>query len=262
MTLFAIAHDQRLASPSEGARFFRALGEKRVSARGFHTEDPARIEALVAAVDTRGDHTVSFEGGVLDAATFAAVSALALSRLQYLDVASRRANLRVWPALYSWVHADDRAVAERLLGRSLGEGRHEFEHGEIVVPAEGKGYPVTVETTSIPAALRWFAALAGDQLRQGFVSGLTAEAKPHLAALLRGSRTRAHAVLEVEVEVAEGLTELYAGEKLDWQASGVLLDFPEGRIHGFLRTPDTGPKVAAKWQAPITKALQKAGLAR
>jgi hypothetical protein len=40
----------------------------------------------------------------------------------------------------------------------------------------------------------------------------------------------------------------------------ILVDFPEGRIHGFLKTPNVDERHRRKWQARIDKALRKAKL--
>ena len=75
-----------------------------------------------------------------------------------------------------------------------------------------------------------------------------------------GRAPRVDAVLDLEVGVARELTELYAGEKLDWQAAGCLIDFPDGIIHGYLTTPNVGESDRAKWKRRISKALRDAGL--
>lgn len=93
---------------------------------------------------------------------------------------------------------------------------------------------------------------------RGFITGVRAETKPQLSGFLDALAARVDAVLEIDVAVARMLTEQYAGAALDWQADGVLVDFPEGRIRGFLRTPKTTEGDAQKWRARVTRALRRA----
>ncbi len=228
MALIPIEHPRRLASPAEAEAWFRAFREKRVSARGFHTSDPARFARLVAAVEPRREHTISFEGGTLRPQAFAALEALSASPFQYLDVRTAEANLRIWPQLRSWV--------------------------------QGRDGSIDTETTSIATAVGVFRAMTRDQVERGFILGVQPEAKAPLLRFLEALAPRVDAVLDLDVAAARALTELYAGEKLDWQAGGVLVDFPEGRIHGFLKTPDRGERDREKWLARVSKALRRAGL--
>ena len=94
-----------------------------------------------------------------------------------------------------------------------------------------------------------------------FRDGRISDAKPQLLAFLQALGARVHAVLDLEVAAARDLTTKNIGEKLDWQAGGMLVDFPEGRIHGFLRSPNVGERHREKWQRRATKALKRAGLA-
>jgi hypothetical protein len=68
------------------------------------------------------------------------------------------------------------------------------------------------------------------------------------------------AVLEIERCAARALTERFAGEPLDWQADGILVDFLDGRIHGFLYSSDVSERARRRWQAQIDAALRRAGL--
>src|SRR5688572_25608779 len=97
MALIPIEHAHRLGSPAEAEAWFRAFGEKRVSARGFHTSDPERFARLVDAIEPRREHTVSFEGGTLGPQAFDALDVLSRSRFQYLHVRTTAAILRIWP---------------------------------------------------------------------------------------------------------------------------------------------------------------------
>lgn len=226
MSLIPIEHPRRLASPAEAEAFFRGLGEKRVSARGFHTTDPARFARLVEAVETEHDHTISFVGGALGSAARDSLSSLATSAFSYLDVRTTNASLRIWPGLRAWVH------------------------------------PLELETKEPEPALRAFFEITSDEMNRGFVmGGVAGPTKPALERFLRDLRATVDAVLDIEVGSARTLTEAYAGERLDWQAGGVLVDFPEGRIHGFLLTPNVGEDHREKWLSRIAKALSGASLA-
>ena len=96
MTLFPVEHERRLTSAAEAEALYRALGAARVRASGYRTRDPIRFERLVAAIEPRLDHTISFEAGMLTSATLDALDALALQqRYGYLDVRSD-ASLRIY----------------------------------------------------------------------------------------------------------------------------------------------------------------------
>lgn len=267
MSLIPIEHPHRLASPREAAAFFGCLGllgvlgARRVSVRGLHTSEPARIARVVEAVETKREHTVSFVGGTLNGAAHDALDELLATRFEYFDLRTTDADLRVWPWLRSWVHSSrDRAAASRALGVELHEGDNTTPDARIQVHAEGAAYPVHVETTSIPPAARIFRALSGERVARGFVTGITKKTKPPLLRFLTALGTRVDAVLELDLAAARSLTELYAGEQLDWQADGVLVDFPEGRVHGFLKTPNTGDCDRERWLDRVTTALRRAGV--
>lgn len=226
MTLIPISHARKLRSPAEAMALFRALGEKRVAMRGFHTTDAARIERVISAVATKYDHTISFEGGSI-AASAGPLRDLALSRAyDYLDVRTRIANLRIWPARHSWVTSD----------------------------------APTFETTSIAAAVERFHATAGEPHERGFVMRMRDAAKPLVVRLAIALGAELNAVIEVELAVASALTTLFAGERLEWQADGLFVRFPDGEIAGFLKTPKVADKHRAKWHAQIDKAIRKAKL--
>jgi hypothetical protein len=227
MSLIPIENERRLASPAEAEALFRALDQTRVSVRGLHTTDPTRFAHVVDALEPKHDHTLSFEGGTLTTAAHEALDALATAGFQYLDLRTAEASLRIWPALYSWVHGN---------GDKL-------------------------ETKDIPTALAAFRGLTGERVNRGFINGVLAETKPLLLRFLGQLGTRVDAVLSLDVAAARALTEIYAGERLDWQADGILVDFPEGRVHGFLVSPNVGETHRAGWQQRIVKALHRAGLA-
>jgi len=224
VTLIPISHARALRSGAEAAALFRALGEKTVTLRGFHTRDPARIERVVGAIATKHDHTVSFEGGAI-AASSEQLRLLALSRAyDYLDVRTRLANLRIWPARHSWVTSDG----------------------------------PTFETTSIAAAVEHFHATAGEPHERGFVMRMRDEAKVPVARFAIALGAQINATFEAGLEVAVALTELYAGEQLEWGGRDMMfVRFPAGEIAGYLKTPKVDDKHRAKWQARIDKALRK-----
>lgn len=261
MSLLPIHHEHRLASPADAAAWFRALGEQRVSARGFHTIDPARFERLVDAIEPSHEHTISFVGGTLGATARDALDALATRQFHYLDVRTVDASLRVWPELYSWVHSSrDLAAATAAVGAPLVVGVNLLGDVQVTLTSDSRGYPISVETKTRATALRVFHALSGERVNRGFINGVHGDTKPYLTRLLTVLATQVDAVLEVDVASARALTELYAGEPLDWQAGGLLVDFPEGRIHGFLTTPHTSQGDQEKWQSRVTKALRRASL--
>lgn len=236
--LIQLAHERRLASAAEAEALFRVLGEKVVSASGYHTADPSRVSRIIDAIDPTRDHTISFEGGTVDRVT---LDAYALTKQYgYLDVRTRETNLRAWPELYSWVHASAERAAEIAATEPT---THVDRETTIVIP---KG--------DLATALRVFHKLGVTGIDRGFTT--TTRAKPELAAMLIAFGARVHADLEIDVAVARSLAELYTGEPNEWQANGVIVRFPDGEIIGFARTPDVG-KERKNWFKRIEKALAK-----
>jgi hypothetical protein len=224
VTLIPIEHVRTLRSPEEAVALFKALGERTVALRGFHTTDATRIARVIHAVATRFDHTVSFEGGAIAPA---ALRELAVSRAyDYLDVRTPLANLRIWPERTSWVTSTE----------------------------------PTFETTSIGAAVERFEMIAGKRHERGFVMRMREAAKPLVTSLVIAFEATINALIEVELATARELTSLYAGEPLEWAAGSIFVRFPAGAIAGFLKTPKVDPKHQAKWHARIDKALKKARL--
>jgi len=261
VALFPIEHEHRLSSPAEAAAFFGALRERRVTASGFATTDPSRMEALVAALDPDLENTVRFEGGELSPAAREALQALALSAFGYLDVRTAAANLRVWPELHSWVHAGCELEAwGRGVASPLKPGANVVGEDPVEMQRAGGGYAWTAVTPSIATALRLFHAVAGTPMTLGHVTGTRGTAKPALARFLGASAARVSANLELDLVAARQLTDLYPGEPVEWQAYGLLVELPAGRIHGFLRTPDIGERHRRKWHKRVSKALRRAGL--
>jgi hypothetical protein len=233
MTLIPIEHAHRLASPTEAEAFFRGLGQRRVAVRGFHTTDPERIEALVAAVNPKRQHTISFRGGTLGDAARAALAALCGSEFGYLDLRTSPASLRVWPGRHTWV--------DRLSGHTSTDW---------------------LETRSITEALDRFNGICGQETEivQGHITGITEQARAPLLGFLGASLTEVHVVLDVSVQTARLLTEQFPGQKLDWGSEMIQVDFPDGWIHGYLKTPKVDEQHRRRWQARIDKALRRARL--
>ena len=185
MALIPIEHARRLNSPAEAEAFFRGLGTTQVRARGFHTNDAARMARLVAAIEPKEEHTISFVGGALGPAARSTLDALALSTYEYLDVRACDEALRIWPALPRiWVHT----------ARNLEDARASLgsDAGEVVIERR------TLETKSIPIGLRLFHSGAPEQVSRGFISGVEEETKPLLLRFLEAVRSRVDAVLEID----------------------------------------------------------------
>lgn len=231
MTLIPMAHEHRLASPAEAEAFYRGLRQRLVRVRGFHTTDPDRIEALIAAADPKRDHTVSFRGGVLGEEVRPALLELCGCAFGYFNLSTPSASLRVWPGRHTWVESLPRRPAADWL-----------------------------ETTSITEALDRFNGICGERIVQGHISRITKQARVPLLGFLGVARTEIHVVLDVTLQTARSLSEQFLGQKLDWQSDGILVDFPEGRIHGSLKTPKVDERHRRKWRARIDKALRKATL--
>jgi hypothetical protein len=115
-----------------------------------------------------------------------------------------------------------------------------------------------VELDSVEPAAPLFRAATGPALERGFIQGLTAASKPLLFPFLSTLGARVDTVLDVPLEVATPLAETFSDTRFDWQVPGLLLiDFPEGRVHGFLKTPDVGPTHRAKWLQRIDDAFAR-----
>jgi hypothetical protein len=67
-----------------------------------------------------------------------------------------------------------------------------------------------------------------------------------------------HVTLDVQLELARELATVCPDLRHDWQASMVLVDFPDGRIHGFLKTPDATDRDRERWLARVRKAVPEA----
>lgn len=212
MALIPLAHAHRLLSPAAAEALYRALGERVVSARGYHTTSEERIVKLVEAVDPRRDNTVSFEGGTLDRPAHEAF--VATGAYHYFDLRTRDgACLRVWPGQYSWVHTTP-DLAQRLVAR---EPKTRLDGDSTIVLGKG----------DFAAALRAFHTVATPAIDRGFVMKLGAPGQAAYKRFLLASRCQVDVVLE--------LSELFRSESHDWQAGGVLVRFPDGTIHGFAR---------------------------
>jgi hypothetical protein len=260
LALIPIVHERRVASAAEAERLFRALGEKRVSVRGCKTPDPARIAALVAAVEPKREHSISFEDGILDAAAHDAIAALATARYQVFCVETRLADLRIWPWLpRAWVLATS-ASAEAIgsaLGTPIAVGEQQIGEMRVEVK-DGEGWVIRCETTEFAAAARLFRAIAGEPIRIGNVTNLVAGVQPLVERALVAMRTNVHVVMEVDVKTARELGELFAGESFDWQAGGIIIGFPAGAITGYFRSHEITDRKRVKWHRRIDKALAKA----
>lgn len=262
MTLFPIMHAHVLRSAADGEALFRAWGETTIRVYGLASAEPTLFERVIEAVEPNRDSTISFADGTLDPLGRAALDELAVSDFGYLDVQTTTANLRVWPALYTWVHArGDKEAATAAFGAPLQAGTNELGDTKIKID-EATGYPIDVETKSIPTALRMFHALSDDRVVRAHVTGLRPTAKPAFASFLRAIHATVSATMEIDVAVARDLTERFAGTAVEWQANGLIVQFPAGAIQGFLTTPNATDRHREKWQERVSKALAKAKLDR
>lgn len=244
VALIRLEHEWRLTSPAEAEALCRALGEKVVSARGYHTADPARIRRLVDAIEPKREHTISFQGGVIDVS---ALDAYALTkRYSYFHLRTREATLRAWPELYSWVHASS---AERASAVVAGEPTTRIDDETTVVIPKG----------DLATALRVFHALTCAEIDRGFATAVTT--KPELVAMLIAFGARVDVALEIDVAAARSLSELYAGEPHEWQTNCVIVTFPDGAVTGYARQWNL-EKERAQWFKRVEKAFRKLQNAR
>lgn len=258
VALIPIEYPRRLRSPAEAEALYRGLGDERVGVRGFRTTDPRRIERLVSAIDPAHDSTISFEAGLLDDRGWARLEALAAERAEYLDVHAGGANLRMWPAqakVYARLPLEGIAGVSCAFGAPLRAG--ENRHGETTIMIDPViGYPLAValSTPDRAIALQMFRALGDAQLSRGHVLRASEPAKHALAPFLHGLGATVHVSLDVRLELARELATACPDLRHDWQASRVLVDFPDGRIHGFLKTPDIGERDRERWLARVREA--------
>ena len=261
MALYRLRYPRQLASPREAALLFHALGEARVKVYGLCTRDPEKIANQIAAVDPRCPRTLSFEGGRLVPEARAALSQLAVAGYDYLDVVSQQANLRCWPALYSWVHAKgDRATLAAALELPRIESSFSATDLKGRFHDDGRLYPIDVETKHPQPAWRLFDALAGDSLHRGFIVGAQAAALPPLQRFLTACGGEVQVDLEVGVQPAQTLCEHLIRVTCNWQAGGVQVNFPDGTVEGTLTSSTNSPANRQKWQDRIEQAFKKAGL--
>ncbi len=261
MTLFTLQHARHLVSAQEALRFYGALGETHVQLSGFNTRAADQIARFVAALPARGPHTVSFEGGQLTASAREALAQLVLASYEYLDVRSQNADLRCWPALYSWVHAQaDRKALARALGAELPDSP--FVLGDLrgTWHTDGRAYPVDIETRAPQPAWRIFDALSSSALRRGFLRGAQPDSQPHLVRLLIESGSDVHIDAALSLDGACELTKGAARAEGIWQGSSVMVAFPDGTITGSLNSTQASEHSEADWHARIDEALRNAGL--
>lgn len=259
MALIPIEYPQRLRSPAEAEAFYRKLGDERVGVRGFRTSDPRRIDRLVSAIDPAHDSTIHFETGLLDARGWARLEALAAAPSEYLDVHAGGANLRIWPAqakVYARLPIDGVAGVSEAFGAPLRAGANQCGDTTIMIdPVIGYPLAVAVATPDRAIAMRMFRALGDAQLSRGYVMRASEPAKHALAPFLHDLGATVHVSLDVQLELARELATVCPDLRHDWQASRVLVDFPDGRIHGFLKLPDAGERDREVWLARVRKAV-------
>jgi hypothetical protein len=254
-----IEYPQRLQSPAEAEAFYRRLGDERVGVRGFRTNDPRRIDRLVEAIDPAHDSTVHFETGLIDARGWARLEALATAPVEYLDVHAGGANLRIWPAqakVYARLPFDGVDGVSEAFGAPLRAGMNQRGDATIAIdPVVGYPLAVALTTPDRAVALRMFRALGDAQLSRGHVSRASEAAKHALAPFLHDLGATVHVTLDLQLELARELSTVCPDLRHDWQASMVHVDFPDGRIHGFLRTPQTSEQDREQWLARVRHAV-------
>lgn len=262
MALIPIEYPERLRSPAEAESLYRRLGDERVGLRGFRTNDPRRISRLVSAIDPDHDSTINFETGLLDTRGWARLGELAAAGAQYLDVHAGGANLRMWPEqtkVYARLPRDGIEGVAFALGEPLRKGENRLGETTIVIdPVAGYPLAVAITTPDRELGLRMFRALGDPAVSRGNVMRASEPAKSALGPFLQGLGATVHVVLDVQLELARELATVCPDLKHDWQASMVLVDFPAGRIHGFLKTPNIDDSDREQWLARIRKAVPPA----
>jgi hypothetical protein len=259
VALIPIEYPQRLSSPAEAEAFYRRLGDKRIGVRGFRTADPRRIDRLVSAIDPAHDSRINFETGLLDHRGWARLDELAAAPSEYLDIHASGANLRMSPAqvkVYARLPPGGIDGVSDAFGAPLRAG--ENRHGDTTIMIDPViGYPLAVAltTTDRAIAMRMFRALGGAQLSRGHVMRASEPAKHALAPFLHDLGATVHVSLDVQLELARELATACPDLRHDWQGSMVVVDFPVGRIHGFLKTPESSEDDREQWLARVREAV-------
>jgi hypothetical protein len=259
VALIPIEYPHRLSSPAEAEALYRGLGDERVGVRGFRTADPRRIDRLVSAIDPGHDSRINFETGQLDHRGWARLDELAAAPSEYLDVHAGGANLRMSPAqvkVYARLPHDGIDGVSEAFGAPLRAG--ENRHGDTTIMIDPViGYPLAVAltTTDRAIAMRMFRALGGAQLSRGHVMRASEPAKHALAPFLHDLGATVHVSLDVQLELARELATACPDLRHDWQGSLVLVDFPVGRIHGFLKPPEVSEHDREQWLARVREAV-------
>src|SRR5262245_13635095 len=103
--LIPVEHPTRLRSPAEIAALYAALGATPINITGWQTRDHDAIDRLIAATALAPtENSIKFTQGRLGESALAALARLTVAGAGYVDVRTKRANLRVWPMLF-WAYA-------------------------------------------------------------------------------------------------------------------------------------------------------------
>lgn len=262
--MFPLSHARTIRSAAEAEALLRGLGQVWVSVRGPSTRDPAGLRVLVeATAESKGWTALTFEGGSLTPEGWQALEELAPRRFGYLDVRDSVANLRLWPAEWVVSATGPRAWLEAQLGAPLTEGRHpRAEAGlELVVRAADPAKAYVVANAESPArAFALFRRLAGDSLAHSFIKEPHPSCHEVLLRLLVSLGVEVRADLFVGLARARALTERFVDAEIEWQADHVCVDFPSGRLHGFILSPNTTEDDQRRWHAMVDRGLERGGL--
>lgn len=246
MSLIPVRHARRLASPAEAEAFFRGLRlltSPSIGLIGLHTQDIKRIVRVIHALDTSESHTIHFKGGSLNAAARAALTRLVQLPFEFLAITIPGADLRVWHGYNAIVHSD-RPFPKK------------YDPAEIKATPHGHDLETKKETVALDALF----SVADERIKEGHINELKESTKPALLDFLRELQGTVHGSIGVSVANARALSELYAGERLDWRADGIHVTFPEGEIEGFMVSPNTTEDDRKKILKRLDKALARAGL--
>ena len=258
-----VEHPIRLRSPIQAEALYRNLAEERVGLRGFRTNDGAVVERCVAAIDPACDTTVYFEDGALDGDGWTRLAAIADARPGYVETYAGGAQLRAWPdhaKVYARLLPGGVDAVADALGVAVKAGLNQIGDGGTIAIDPVVGYPLAVAITTPDRAfaLRALRALGDTAVPRGLVKRAKEPTKQVLAPFVCGMRATVHVLLDVRIELACELAQAWPELRHDWQSSTVAVEFPTGRIHGYVRSPRKDPDERARWLAKIDAALEGA----
>lgn len=250
--LVEVTHRAPLRSAAEAETLMLALRIGFVSVNYLRPLTPEAVDEVLRSFEPKKESSVSFEKGSLkDAEPSLRALACAVGGpepFKYLDVRTRRASLRIWPALDS----------------SSGLDRSPPQKDESPVASapfrvENSKAGTTLCPGSAAEAVEEFLSLNARRISGCFINGITSEGRELSRAFLCAAGAPLSVRAELRMNVARSLTER-CGADAEWQANGLRICFPSGKMSGFFTGTNTTPEAIAQWHERIDQARIEAGI--